>query len=190
MKKFYKIFIGINIIAHLAMVLFSCENSLDKVKEFIDTDTINGMLAYDVVFTRSDSGFVQAKLIAPVMHKVEGDTGVLEFPKGFIAYMYDSDSTPTSTIRADFGIHYEKKELIFAKDSVVVENLETKESLLTETLYWNQKRKKIYTHNFVKITSPDKIIFGDSLTANEDFTQRVIHGMKATLEIEDDENGF
>lgn len=174
----------------MAMVLFSCENSLDKVKEFIDTDTINGMLAYDVVFTRSDSGIVQARLIAPVMHKVEGDTGVLEFPKGFIAYMYDNDTVPTSKIRADFGIQYEQKELILAKDSVVVENLETKEALFTETLFWNQKNKKIYTNNFVKITSPDKIVFGDSLTANEDFTQRVIHGMKATLEIEDDENGF
>ncbi len=172
------------------MVLFSCENSLDKVKEFIDTDTINGVLAYDVVFTRSDSGFVQAKLIAPVMHKVENDSALLEFPQGFLAYIFEKDSVPTSKIRANYGIRYEKEELIIAKDSVVVENLESKESLLTETLFWNQKNKKIYTNNFVTITSPDKIVFGDSLTANEDFTQRVIHGMKATLEIEDENNDF
>jgi hypothetical protein len=68
-----------------------------------------------------------------------------------------------------------------------VENLETQETMFTETLYWNQKTKKIYTRNFVKITSPDKVIYGDSLNANEDFTQRVIHGMRATLEIEDEE---
>jgi hypothetical protein len=59
--------------------------------------------------------------------------------------------------------------------------------MYTETLFWNQKEKKIYTRKPVKITSPDKIIFGDSLNANEDFTQRVIHGMRATLEIEDEE---
>ena len=82
---------------------------------------------------------------------------------------------------------FQKNELLFAKDSVVVENLETKETLYTETLYWNQKTKKIYTRNFVTIKTPDKIIFGDSLTANEGFSQRVIHGMKATLEIEDEE---
>lgn len=174
----------------MAMVLFSCENSLDKVKQFIDTDTINGVLAYDVVFTRSDSGYIQARLFAPIMHKVEGDTAILEFPKGFLAYIYDKDSTAESKIRAEYGIRYEKEELLFARDSVVVENLETQETLSTETLFWNQKNKKIYTNNFVKITSPDKIIYGDSLTANEDFTQRVIHGMRATLEIEDDENGF
>lgn len=171
----------------MVMVLFSCENSLDKVKEFIDTDTINGVLAYNVVFTRSDSGFVQAKLIAPVMHSIEGDSAILEFPKGFTAYIYEEDNVPTSMIRGDYGIRYEKEELLFAKDNVVVENLETKETLFTETLYWNQKTRKIYTRNFVKITSPDKIIFGDSLNANENFTQRVIHGMRATLEIEDEE---
>ena len=169
------------------MVLFSCENSLDKVKEFIDTDTINGVLAYDVTITRSDSGFVQAKLMAPVMHSVEGDSAVLEFPKGFTAYIYEKDSIPTSKIRGDYGIRYDKEELIFVKDSVVVENLESQETLFTETLYWNQKTKKIYTRNDVKITSPDKVVYGDSLNANEDFSQRVIHGMRATLEIEDEE---
>lgn len=187
MKKFLKIFIGINIIANMAVVLFSCENSLDKVKEFIDTDTINGVLAYNVVFTRSDSGFVQAQLMAPVMHSTEGDSAILEFPKGFIAYIYEKDNEPTSKISGRYGIRYDSEDLMFARDSVVVENLDTKETLFTETLYWNQKRKKIYTRNSVKITSPDKIIYGDSLNANEDFSQRVIHGMRATLEIEDEE---
>lgn len=169
------------------MVLFSCENSLDKVKEFIDTDTINGVLAYNVTITRSDSGHVQAKLVAPVMHSVEGDSAILEFNKGFTAYTYENDSSPASMIRGDYGIRYEKKELIFIRDSVVVKNLETNEILFTETLFWNQKTRKIYTRNPVKITSPDKIIFGDSLNANEDFTQRVIYGMRATLEIEEEE---
>ena len=186
MKKFVNIFIEINIIAYMVMVLFSCENSLDKVKEFIDTDTINGVLAYYVTITRSDSGFVQAKLMAPVMHNVEGDSAVLEFHKGFTAYIYENDTTPTSKIRGNYGIRYDKEELIFIKDNVVVKNLETQETLYTETLYWNQKTKTIYTRNAVKITSPDKVIFGDSLNANEDFSQRVIHGMRATLEIEDE----
>ena len=171
----------------MVMVLFSCENSLDKVKEFIDTDTINGVLAYNVVFTRSDSGFVQAKLTADVMHNTEGDSAILEFPNGFVAYIYDKNGTPSSKISGDYGIRYDKKDLMFAQDNVVVENIETKETMFTETLYWDQKKKKIYTSNPVKITSPDKIIFGDSLIANEDFSQRVIHGMRATLEIEDEE---
>ena len=187
MKRILKIFIEINIIANMVMVLFSCENSLDKVKEFIDTDTINGVLAYNVDFTRSDSGLVQAKLMAPVMHSTEGDSAILEFTQGFVAYMYGKNGKPSSKISGDYGIRHEYNEMLFAKDNVIVENLETKETLFTETLYWNQREKKIYTRNAVKITSPDKIIYGDSLNANETFSQRVIHGMRATLEIDEEE---
>jgi LPS export ABC transporter protein LptC len=187
MKRILKIFIEINIIANMVMVLFSCENSLDRVKEFIDTDTINGVLAYNVVITRSDSGFVQARLMAPVMHSMEGDSSILEFPKGFEVYILDRNNVPTSKIRGDYGIRYDKDELVFIKDSVVVENFENQEMMLTETLFWNQKTSKIYTRNPVEIKSPDKVIYGDSLNANENFSQRVIHGMRATLEIDDEE---
>ena len=179
----------INIIAHLVMMLFSCENSMEKVKQFIDNDTISGLMAYDVVIERSDSGMLVAKLTAPVMRTVDDqDSAMLEFPKGFKAYMFEGgDTTPSSMIRGDYGVNYEKKELVVAKHNVVVENLKTQEVLETEMLFWNQKKKKIYTSSLVKISSPDKIIFGDSLTANENFSRREIFGIRATIELNEDE---
>ena len=172
-------------------MLFSCENSIKDVKQFIDYDTISGLMAYDVVVERSDSGMLVAKLSAPVMRSLDvenADSSMLEFPKGFTAYVYDNgDTAPSSMIRGDYGVNYEKKELVMAQHNVVVTNLKTQETLETQTLFWDQKKKKIYTSNFVKITSPDKIVFGDSLTANEDFSRREIFGIRATIEIEEDE---
>ena len=171
----------------IVMVLISCENSLDKVKQFVETETIDGVLAYDVVITRSDSGMVVAELRAPLMFSTEGDSAKLEFPKGFVAVMFD-DTVPAAQIQAKYGISYEKQQIVFASDSVVAKNLQTNETLYSDTLVWHQKSHKIYTHGPVKITTPDKIIFGDSLTASEDFSKRVIYGIKATLEIEEDED--
>ena len=170
-------------------MLFSCENSMEKVKQFVDYDTISGLMAYDVVIERSDSGMLVAKITAPVMRSLsDADSSVLEFPKGFIAKMYESgDTAPTSMIRGDYGVNYERQEMVYAKHNVVVQNIKTQEVLETENLFWNQKTKKIYTGSLVKITSPDKIIFGDSLTANEEFTRREIFGIRATIEIEEDE---
>lgn len=71
MKKILFIVLIINIIAHFVMVLISCGNSIDNVKRFVDYDTISGLMAYDVVIERSDSGVLVAKLIAPVMRNVE-----------------------------------------------------------------------------------------------------------------------
>lgn len=178
----------INIIAHLVMMLFSCENSMEKVKQFIDNDTIVGLMAYDVVIERSDSGMMVAKLVAPVMRTIDDpDSAMLEFPKGFVAYMYEGDTAPSSMIRGDYGVNHQKKELIIAKHNVVVKNVRTEEVLETETLFWDQKKRKIYTGGLVKISGPDKLIFGDSLTANENFSRREIFGIRATLEINEDE---
>lgn len=188
MKKILFIVLIINIIAHLVMVLISCGNSIDNVKRFVDYDTISGLMAYDVVIERSDSGVLVAKLIAPVMRNVETeDSTFLEFPKGFYATVYEGDTAASAKISANYGVMYKDDDLLFARDNVVVENIDTKETLETETLYWNQKTKKIYTRNYVKISSPDKVIFGDSLQTDENFTKRIIHGIRATLEIEDTE---
>ena len=171
------------------MMLFSCENSMEKVKQFIDNDTISGLMAYDVVIERSDSGNMVARLLAPVMRTVDDvDSAILEFPKGFTAYMYEvGDTSPTSMIRGDYGVNYEHKELVIARHNVVVKNLLTQEVMETENLIWNQQKKKIRTGSLVKISGPEKIIFGDSMTANEDFTHREIFGIRATIEIEEDE---
>ena len=161
---------------------------MEKVKQFIEYDTISGLMAYDVVIERSDSGHMTAKLIAPLMRSVDDqDSSMLEFPKGFVVYIYDRDTAPTAKISGDYGVNYEKKELMVARHNVVVENTETQEVLETESLFWDQKRQKLYTGTMVKISSPDKIIFGDSMTANESFTRREIFGIRATIELEEDE---
>ena len=169
-------------------MLFSCENSMEKVKQFVDNDTISGLMAYDVVIERSDSGMLVARLKAPVMRSIDDpDSAMLEFPKGFIEYMYAGDTIPSYMISGDYGVNYEKKELVIARHNVVVKNIKTDETLETETLFWNQRKKKIYTSSLVKISSPDKIIFGDSLTANESFSHREIYGIRATIEVNEDE---
>ena len=161
---------------------------MEKVKQFIEYDTISGLMAYDVVIERSDSGHMTAKLIAPLMRSVDDqDSSMLEFPKGFVVYIYDRDTVPTAKISGNYGVNYEKKELMVARHNVVVENTETQEVLETESLFWDQKRQKLYTGTMVKISSPDKIIFGDSMTANESFTRREIFGIRATIELEEDE---
>ena len=169
------------------MVLFSCENNLKVVQELTQEDTLSAITAYDITYVRSDSGHVQIELIAPVMNRFENENPYIEFPEGFDAYFFDSAMQKTSFIRADYGMSEEKTSLMTARKNVVVENFKTQEKMNTETLFWDQKKKLIYTSAFVKITTPDKIIYGDSLTATEGFDKHTIHNIQATLELDEDE---
>jgi LPS export ABC transporter protein LptC len=168
------------------MMFFSCENSLQVIQEITKQDTLADVSADSVTYIRSDSGRVQMKLEAPAMYRYEGTNPSLEFPDGFEAFFFDSAMRITSRIRANYGISYENTKLLEARNDVEVENFETNERLNTESLYWDQRKRLIFTRAFVKITSPDKVIFGDSLVATEGFDKRTIHNMRGTLEIEEE----
>jgi hypothetical protein len=73
-----------------------------------------------------------------------------------------------------------------ARNNVVVKNFETEEQLNTENLIWDQRKKQIVANTFIKITAPDRIIYGDSLRAHESFSSREIFNMKGVFEVEED----
>lgn len=170
-----------------SMMLFSCENSLTVIKEITAEDTLAAVTAREIVYYRSDSGHVFLRLETPLMYRTEDKDPTIEFPEGFTAFFFDSLQQPSSRITAGYGITHENTQLMMARDSVEVENFNTREKLESQTLFWNQKTKRIYSRALVKITSPDKVIYGDSLVAAEDFSTRTIYNIRATIEVEESE---
>ena len=73
-----------------------------------------------------------------------------------------------------------------ARNNVVVRNFDTEEQLNTEDLIWNQNKKMIYANTFVKITTPDKVMYGDSLQAHESFKDREIYNLTGVIEFVED----
>ena len=71
-----------------------------------------------------------------------------------------------------------------AKGDVVFIN-EVGEKLNTEHLIWNQKEERIYSEEFVKITTADEIIWGEGFESNQSFTNFKIKHIKGTILVED-----
>ena len=173
----------------VGIVLFSCENDIETIKKITADDTISGITAYDIEYVRTDSGILQVILKAPVMIKYDGKESYTEFPKGFTVYMYNPNQTKKAFISANYGINYTKRKYLKARNNVIVNNFETHEQLNTENLDWDQRKKLIYARSFVKISAPDKLIFGDSLEAKEDFSKRKIYNIqKSEIEADDTED--
>ncbi len=170
----------------LAMVLFSCENSITSIQEITRTDTAAAVSGYNVEYVRTDSGHRQVVLRSPVLNRYTGKDAYQEFPEGFEVFFYDTLGNKKSSIRANYGITYEKRKLMQARNDVVVINYQTQEQLNTENLVWDQKKKIIWANKFVKVSSPDKIVFGDSLIADESFKKHEILNINAILEVEED----
>lgn len=180
-------FIGSIILALAGVMLFSCENSMSKIQEITQIeDTLAAITTYNIVYERSDSGYVRVVLESPLMKRYVGDDEYNEFPNGFKITLFDKEGKETSFIQADYGIDYRVRKYMNARNDVVIKNFETGEELYTENLIWDQRKRIIRSNTFVKLVDPDKVIFGDSMWANEDFTRHEVYNIKGELEVEED----
>jgi LPS export ABC transporter protein LptC len=72
-----------------------------------------------------------------------------------------------------------------ARGNVVVRNFEKKEKLNTESLLYDRNSKKVSTNDFVKITTPDRIIMGKGMESDELFDNWVIRDVSGTIFVEE-----
>lgn len=140
-------------------------NEMDQLDEMLITET-----AEDITVTNTDSGFVKVVLTSPLAITIKHPTDpTTEMPKGLNAVFYNKLGQEESNISAQYGISYDKQNLVVLKNNVQVKN-EKNEKLNTEELTWNRVTKKIYTDKFVTITTPTETLSGYEMEADEDFS--------------------
>ncbi len=169
------------------IMLFACENDIKIINSLSQVDSMPIEFARDIEVYYSDSGKVQAYLESPYMTRYEDDESYIEFPDGFKIIFFDSVLNPSSQITANYGISFEKKKIMEAKNNVVVKNIEKGEQLDTEHLVWDRNKKTIYSEVFVKITRDDEVIYGDGLISDQNFEYYKIKNASGEFSINTDE---
>ncbi len=137
----------------------------------------------DVFTLYSDSAKLMVRLKAPVQQEFERGDGV--FPEGFHVEFMQQEGTVTSTMEANYGRQEKSKDLYFARGDVKVNNLVKKEKLETEELYWDRRRRRIYTDKFVKITTPNRVITGQGLRSDQNFENYTIQKITGVFDLEE-----
>jgi LPS export ABC transporter protein LptC len=173
----------------LGVAAFSCKNSIEKVMEINDIQSIPSLRIENLNGRMTELGGLKVRFTAPELKQFYfAEEKYTDFPKGIELYRYLDSATVESSITANRAVNYEAKELWEATGSVVVKNVEGDE-LRTEKLFWNQKTKKIYTDALVQITDTKKgaIIHGRGLVADESFTDYEIQEVFDSVIYVDDE---
>lgn len=154
----------------VAFVVYSCKSDLGEAAVLkIDETPVQSVRNMFIV--QSENGKIQMRASADLMQKYERDTLSYElFPEGFSVYGYTDDGLLETEIVADNARHtkYEDgRETWEAFGNVVVKNLIKEEVMETDTLYWDQKNEKIYTHCYVKMYSPDGFMQGYGMESDQ-----------------------
>ncbi len=168
-------------------MLFACKNDLQSIQELSVQDSLPGEYIIDAEMIYSDSGRTKVLLTSPKIIRYNDKSPRIEFPDGFIITFFNDSLQEETRLTANYGVNYTDEKRMEAKNDVVVLNLKKHEQLNTEHLIWDQRAKKIYSDVFVKITTNDKVLFGEGFESDEAFRNRKILKPSGTLELQQEE---
>lgn len=165
---------------------FSCKNKMEKIRELTEPDTLPSETIRNVELRYYDSGVLRVYLKAPVLHAYYGSENKMIFPSGLEVLFLDSRGRTTGTLKAGYGMNLMDDKILKVRHHVVIVNKEEQETLETEELNWDQRKQKIYTEAHIKIKTPNKMILGQGLEADEKLKKRTLRNVTGEFQVNED----
>lgn len=137
----------------------------------IDPKNMPTMSTVNVATLVSDSGITQYKIVSPLWNVYdEVDTPYWNFPKGIYLQKYDRQFNVIASVAADSAKFY-KQQNLWQLDGNVELHKEPGELFLTQQLFWDQRRNKLYSDSFIHIETPDRMLEGLGFESNDQLTK-------------------
>jgi LPS export ABC transporter protein LptC len=179
LKPVWKILIAIATAAAVAIVVLL---SLRKGKadgERIDFSKVPMQTVDDMFAVQTKNGVVVMRIEADKMLRYETDTTTMElFPDGFSVYSYTDDGLLETIMLSDQARHITFKssngEEWQAFGNVSIQNIIKRETMETDTIYWDQRVHQIYTDCYIRMYSPDGFMQGYGMRSDDKARNAII----------------
>lgn len=137
----------------------------------------------DVELYYTENDHIKVKMKAPLVYEFE--SGDREFPKGIYLEFYNDADQLESTLRANHAYYFKKENQWRGRGKVEVKNIEKKEQLNTEELFWEPAKEMIHTDKFVTIRQQSDVMYGTGLEAKQDMSDYTIKNLEGDFTIEE-----
>lgn len=165
-------------------LLAACNDLKEEKRQVFTENDVVIEVGREVEILYSDSAVVRVRVTGPLLHNyTDRENPRQEFPAGVKIDFLEPNLSIRSTLTAKTAARYQEKGQIIARDSVVLVSAK-QEKLETEELIWDEKKAKVYTEKFVKVTKPGEIIYGYGLEAEQDFSYWKITVPKGRIKVE------
>jgi LPS export ABC transporter protein LptC len=181
---------NVNPLLYLALsLLLSCNNEPKKIQtQEPYTGPVSVVDDFHAIF--SDSARVLYKIASNHMEEMQNGDRV--FPQGIYLETLDGKEKIESTLRSDSAYFIKKKQLWILKKDVQLHNLNTKEQMFSEELFWDMKAKdstNVYVKEktYVTIKTPTQGFTGYGLRTNQDFKNYEILNISGIFDVSEEE---
>lgn len=154
-------------------ILTSCEEDLTK-KNGNTSKNFPSQVINNANIIQRDSGFVILKAKAAIIEKYELiDSPYTVARKGIDIEFFDKKKPKIpGTIKAKYAKFFDYKQFYEAKGNVRITTNEGQKFAM-QSVYWDQRKKRIYTKDTVYVTMEDgsTLVGANGMTAKDDFSE-------------------
>ena len=164
--------IAVSVAAALAVLFSGCkEEGKLGVASRIDPRKMPSMSTVNVATLISDSGITQYKIVSPLWNVYdEVDTPYWSFPKGIYLQKFDRKFNVIASVAADSARFFRLQNL-WKLDGNVELKKEPGELFLTQQLFWDQRRNRLYSDSFIHIETQERMLEGHGFESNDRLTK-------------------
>lgn len=157
---------------------------MQTIDALFEQEDVKYDIAHNPIMSYTEEGIKRLEITAPLLHSYNHNPRKTVFPEG-LKVAFFSGRKNTSNLTADYGENNEQRKELVVSGNVLFVN-DKGEQLETEELTWMEKDAKIKTESAIKITTPDEVITGFGLVADEDFANYTINNISGIVNIEDE----
>ncbi|NOQ24051.1 MAG: LPS export ABC transporter periplasmic protein LptC [Bacteroidales bacterium] len=171
----------------IIMLFGSCKRSnIEKINAITSELNAPSMAVTNTEIIYSKNALIEVKIISKQINRyADIEEPYTEFPEGLFVEFYDSTQTVTSSIKANYCI-YDQTNKLWTAENDVVSISDEGDTLNTEFLIWDEKKGKIYSDTYVRITNSDGIIHGTGFEANQDLSDIKIKNTTGVISVENE----
>jgi LPS export ABC transporter protein LptC len=177
-------------IALWAIVLLFCFSSCSRDKKQF-TGAVTSRDSTSVLTTRGITSVVSENGI--IKYRIKSDEWMVfdrmdppyhSFEKGVQLEVFDSLMQVGSLIKADTAYFFTETELWKLIGNVHAENVDG-EIFDTQLLFWDQKKRNVYSDSTIRIQQDNQIIIGRGFESNQDFTKYTIRKTEGVIPVKE-----
>jgi LPS export ABC transporter protein LptC len=164
----------------VASIVVSCGSQIGETDR-IDPAVTPTQRIYDMFAVQTQNGAVAMRLEADLMEHFDTDTVSYDsFPEGISVYGYTEDGLLESVIVADDARHIvpkgrDRDEIWEAFGNVILHNVIEQETMETDTIYWDQVKKEVYTDCYVKMYSRQGFLQGYGMRSDDHVRNSILY---------------
>lgn len=163
-----------------------CSSNIEKVK-FFDRKVLPQQTLTNAEILRSQNGHVQSVIHAATIEQYNEPEAKTLYPKGIEIFFLSNMGDTNASLRANYAVSWDKSGVMMARDSVVIINYPTGDTVYLKELVWNREEGRIFSNYPIEAHNGPQVTLGDSFHSDDSMHHMQIVNQRGVFVLEEEE---